>query len=298
MHPTRWNRIVPAALLLVLVAGAWYRGAGLRGDPLQAGAPAAESLAVPVQPATQADGGWLFGTPSSSMTDGGAGEDLAQQVQRLSASREPRDAYQAYRLLRACMDTQHQPLQVAAIGAVADGRSGLAGVADPVAFCGAMTERMRTDRIALLERAARAGVDGAMVALVEEGPYGDASALATRPDDPLVTEWKARIGQMLGEQAGQGDWASLYLLFTGFAFGNPAIAVDRQSALAYGLALRDIVVRLDGLTEDQAIPFNGPFLDQVKAGLSPEQQSRAAAQAAGIVDAAVRQRGQGRQAGT
>jgi hypothetical protein len=295
MHPTRWNRIVPAALLLVLAAGAWYRGAGPHGDPLRAGAPVAESLAVPVQPATQVDGGWLFGQPLPSVSDGGAGEDLAQQIQRLSASREPRDAYQAYRLLRACMDTQHQPLQVAAI---ADGRSALAGVADPVAFCGAMTERMRTDRIALLERAARAGVDGAMVALVEEGPFGDASALATRPDDPLVTEWKARIGQMLGEQAGQGDWASLYLLFTGFAFGNPAIAVDRQSALAYGLALRDIVVRLDGLTEDQAIPFNGPFLDQVKTGLSPEQQSRAAAQAAGIVDAALRQRGQGRQVGT
>jgi hypothetical protein len=129
-----------------------------------------------------------------------------------------------------------------------------------------------------------------MVALVEEGPFGDPSALDTRPGDPLVQEWKARVAGMLGEQAGRGNWTGLYLLFSGFAFGNPAIAIDRQSALAYGLALRDIVVRLDGLTEDQAIPFNGPFLDGVRAGLSREQQAQAAAQAAGIVDIAVRQR--------
>jgi hypothetical protein len=76
-----------------------------------------------------------------------------------------------------------------------------------------------------------------MVALVEEGPFGDPSALETRPDDPLVKEWKDKV------------------------------------------ALRDIVVKVDGLTEDEAIPFNGPFLDQVRAGLTREQEAQASTQA-------------------
>lgn len=288
------NGILPAALVLALAAGAWYRGAGPHSD-----APGIPSAAEPVSasaapgPAGSAGPGWLSGNLSFA-TPEAAAEGLAQQVQRLAASREPRDAFQAYRLVRACMDAQRRP---AGTVPLIDGDGALAQVRDPAAFCAGMTERMRMDRIALLEQAARGGVDGAMEALVEEGPFGDPSALATRPDDPLVTEWKTRIGRMLGEQAGQGDWPSLYLLFTGFAFGNPAIAVDRQSALAYGLALRDIVVGLDGLTEDQAIPFNGPFLDQVKAGLSAEQQARAALQAAVIVDTARRKREQVQRSG-
>jgi hypothetical protein len=287
MHGMK-NRMAPAALALLLAtalaAAVWYRGAGRYADAPAVGVPVVESAAGPAP--TESGSGWLSGSLPSAPSNAGI-EDLAQQLQRLGASREPRDAYQAYRLVRACMDVQRPPAQA---GMAIDAESALARVPDPAAFCAGMTERMRMDRIVLLEQAARAGVDGAMEALVEEGPFGDASALATRPDDPLVTEWKARIGRMLGEQAGQGDWASLYLLFTGYAFGNPAIVVDRQNALAYGLALRDIVVRLDGLTEDEAIPFNGPFLDQVKTGLTTEQQARAALQAAAIVDAARRKR--------
>jgi hypothetical protein len=288
MQAMRWNRIVPTALALLasaLAAGLWYRGMHPHGDALENAMPPAASVAAPA-PTGSTGPGWLPGGPPLLGADIAA-QTLAQQLERLSVSREPRDAYQAYRLVRACMDLQRPPAQASL---TVDADSALARVPDPAAFCAGMTERMRMDRIVLLEQAARAGVDGAVEALVEEGPFGDPNALATRPDDPLVTEWKARIGRMLGEQAGQGDWASLYLLFTGYAFGNPAIDVDRQNALAYGLALRDIVVRLDGLTEDEAIPFNGPFLDQVRAGLNPEQQSRAALQAAAIVDAARRKR--------
>jgi hypothetical protein len=95
---------------------------------------------------------------------------------------------------------------------------------------------------------------------------------------------------MLNEQAEQGYWASLYQLFTGFWFGHPAIAADRQSALAYGMALRDIMVKLDGVPEQQAIPFNGPFLDEIGTGLTPEQKARAQAHADAIVARAADQR--------
>ena len=37
--------------------------------------------------------------------------------------------------------------------------------------------------------AADDGVPGAASAWIEEGPYGDRTALTQRPDDPLVVEW-------------------------------------------------------------------------------------------------------------
>jgi hypothetical protein len=164
-------------------------------------------------------------------------------------------------------------------------------IADPAHACATVSERMKMARIDHLERAARAGVDGALAELVEEGPFGDPTALTTRPDDPLVKEWKERINGMLNEQAEQGYWSSLYQLFTGFWFGHPAIAADRQSALAYGMALRDIMVKLDGVPEQQAIPFNGPFLDEIGTGLTPDQKARAQARADAIVARAADQRG-------
>jgi hypothetical protein len=44
-------------------------------------------------------------------------------------------------------------------------------------------------RIELVEKAARAGIPGAPSAWIEQGPFGDKSALDQRPDDPLVAEW-------------------------------------------------------------------------------------------------------------
>jgi len=166
-------------------------------------------------------------------------------------------------------------------------------IADPATACATVNGRMKMARIDHLERAARAGVDGALAELVEEGPFGDPTALMTRPDDPLVKEWKARVNGMLNTQAEQGYWASLYQLFTGFWFGHPAIAADRQSALAYGMALRDIMVKLDGVPEQQAIPFNGPFLDEIGTGLTPDQKAHAQARADAIVARAADQRGRG-----
>jgi len=291
MRTTTRNAVAGALVAATLAAGAWYAArpaadtapatAATTADYTVQAAPRPYA-AAPTQPAPAGNGQWLSGTIA-------AVEPLAAQLQRLGASGNPADAYRAYRLVRACkaVRARAQPVQPVE-GAVTD--DVLARVPDAAAFCGGMTDRMRMDSVALLERAARAGVDGAMEALVEEGPFGDPNALVTRPTDPLVQAWKERVNRMLGEQAGRGDWSSLYLLFTGFMFSNPAIDADRQSALAYGIALRDIIVKVDGVTEDEAIPFNAPFLDQVKAGLSREQQDRAVVQAAAIVDTALRQR--------
>jgi hypothetical protein len=278
----KWKAVVPACaglgLVAVLVAPVW------RSTP-----PAVTPAVVPV-PAASTPGtpgpAWLFdlGTPPATLPSVST-EPLAQRIDRLVASGDPHDAYRAWWLLHACVvfgRTGHLPER--------DGTEPDA-IADPAHACATVNERMKMARIDHLERAARAGVDGALAELVEEGPFGDPTALTTRPDDPLVKEWKERINGMLNAQAEQGYWASLYQLFTGFWFGHPAIAADRQSALAYGMALRDIMVKLDGVPEQQAIPFNGPFLDEIGTGLTPDQKARAQAHADAIVARAADQRG-------
>lgn len=274
-----------AAGLVLALAACWRLAGGGASAP-------AHDVAMPSAPSGTSSASAIASPPRPVPAAPAVPEALDARLQRLASGGAPAASWQAYRLVRACMRLQGRDGRTLA-GPPSDlpvEGDPLAGIPDPAAYCAGLTERMRTGRIAWVERAARAGIEGALVALVEEGPFGDPSALQTRPDDPLVKEWKTHVTGLLGEQAGRGNWTGLYLLFTGFAFGNPALAVDRQSALAYGLALRDIVVRVDGLSEDQAIPFNGPFLDAVRAGLSREQQAQAAAQAAAIVEIAVRRR--------
>jgi hypothetical protein len=280
-----WKTVVPACaglgLVAVLVVPAWRSTPPAGPVPAVLPAPAAATAGATAGPAWLSD----LGAPPSAALQPAPAEPLAQRIERLVASGDPRDAYRAWWLLHACVVFGRTGQLPERDGTEPD------AIADPAHACATVNERMKMARVDHLERAARAGVDGALAELVEEGPFGDPTALTTRPGDPLVKEWKERINGMLNEQAEQGYWASLYQLFTGFWFGHPAIAADRQSALAYGMALRDIMVKLDGVPEQQAIPFNGPFLDEIGTGLTPDQKARAQAHANAIVARAADQRG-------
>lgn len=58
--------------------------------------------------------------------------------------------------------------------------------------CGDLSAREVEQRIALAAGAADEGVPGAASAWIEEGPYGDRTALTQRPDDPPIVEWAER----------------------------------------------------------------------------------------------------------
>lgn len=251
-------------------------------DPAALPAPAAGAAAI-VAPAPRV--AWLSDSlpaqPAAPSAAPAPAPALGERLERLAASADPKDAYRAWWLLNACMRWQrdgrlpHPATQLDE--AVAE------PIADPASLCGALTERMKMARIDYLERAARGGIDEALGLLVEEGPFGDPSALQTRPDDPLVKAWKERVSALAQGRAEQGSWTGLYMLFTGLLFENPAIVVSRQDALAYGIAMRDIMVKLDGAAEQEAIPFNGPFLQAIGKDLSPAQVAQAGRHAAAIV---------------
>ena len=275
------------AVLAVLVTPAWRDASWLPASPVST-APVSGAAPAPARDAAGTGPAWLSDLGAPAPQPAAPDAPLAQRVERLAASGDPHDAYRAWWLLHACVVFE----RTGRLPARGEGGAEAPpdAIADPARSCATLAQRTKMARIDHLERAVRAHVDGALAELVEEGPFGDPTALSTRPDDPLVREWKARVNGLLDDEAEQGAWASLYQVFTGFWFGHPAIAADRQSALAYGMALRDIMVKLDGVPEAQAIPFNGPFLDEIGAGLTPDEKARAQVRADAIVARAASQR--------
>jgi hypothetical protein len=81
-------------------------------------------------------------------------------------------------------------------------------------YCGHMTETMKRDRLAYLEKAVKGGAMGAAVAFIGAGPFGDPGALVTRPDDPLVKEWQKQASGYLVQGAHSGDLMALMHIHT------------------------------------------------------------------------------------
>ena len=129
--------------------------------------------------------------PSSSPSAVGGG--LRQRVDGLIARGTARERYQAFVVLSRCAGALDFDRHLRSLPAGSDTmrlqqRYG-DGAARIAAVCGDLSARQIEQRIELAARAADEGVAGAASAWVEEGPYGDKTALTQRPDDPLVVEW-------------------------------------------------------------------------------------------------------------
>jgi len=166
--------------------------------------PAAPRAAVPVHAVPAA-------VPASVLA-AAASQNLSAHVTDLLASHDPHDAYAAYMLVSSCAsfnrrhDLEMHDNKLGARRALnADERR------DMTRMCGAMTERERLARPDYLATAVKAGVPGAAWMHAVEGPFGDPSALTTRPDDPLVREWKATAATQLDAAAEAGDTTALML---------------------------------------------------------------------------------------
>lgn len=118
------------------------------------------------------------------------------RVEPLLRLATPRERYQAFALLADCVhaidfDRYLESLPVGERTSRLRQRYG-DGAARIAAACGDLSARQVEQRIALAAGAADEGVPGAASAWIEEGPYGNRSALTQRPDDPLIVEWAER----------------------------------------------------------------------------------------------------------
>ena len=175
---------------------------------------------------------------------------LAEQVDRLVATRDPARAYAAYRLLADCTSFNRDGDRIVfdADSARTGGMRALSAAekAHDTPLCAGMPERMRQSRLDYLAIAAQAGVPGAAVAMATEGPFGDRTALATRPADPLVQQWQADVNAQLARAADAGDLDALHYLAGMRMRGNALLAKDPAASYRYGLALGMIERQVNG----------------------------------------------------
>ena len=201
---------------------------------------------------------------------------LARQVDLLVAGSKPEELFRAYNLIDDCMTFQrlgtlpflHFPEQRDMTAAEKAAEAGV---------CASLTELHRRARIDYLAMAAKAGVPGADTAFMVAGPFGDRNALSTRPDDPLVLEWKQQALAQLTSQALQGDLGSLNTLWTGHLSGWVAIPKDPVLAYTYHAALQRIDHDQNPDVADG--PYSGNMFAFLKDGLTPEQLAAANAKA-------------------
>jgi len=207
----------PGALALGVLAAGLAAWTGRSGDAPAPPPPAAALHALPQPlPATRRSS---LARPAAASTP--AELPLAAQVDRLLASHDPEDAYAAYRLIADCAEfsDKHDRMvfdrREAARAPKDTFMAGYRGMTDDekrhdAVFCANLTERQRQSRLDALAVAAQAGVSGAAVAFLDAGPFGDPSALKTRPDDPLVQAWKATATAQLQLAADAGDVGTLF----------------------------------------------------------------------------------------
>ena len=205
---------------------------------------------------------------------------LAERIDKLIATASPDAAYDAFLLVSDCLFFQEHG-QLAFYEFPNTREMSATEKQDETELCSGMTERIKTSRLDHLATAAKAGVPGAAIRFLLEGPFGDNSALQTRPDDPLVQEWKKLAASQLRAQANQGNLGSLDFAYAQYAYGSDAIAKDPALALTYALALRKIYDDL-GVFKGGFSPYDDSRLTTLKAGMQPEQIAAAEAAAGEI----------------
>jgi hypothetical protein len=148
---------------------------------------------------------------------------------------------------------------------------------------------MRQSRIDYLTIAARAGIARAAIAQVSEGPFGDRSALKTRPNDPMVQEWKAQVQDQLARIAEeQADVGVLSYLSAMRMVGSDVFEKDPALAYRYGVAMGLIMEELVGADNEMARLYrpDGGMMQNAASSLTMQERAAQLAEAQRIADTA------------
>lgn len=207
--------LIAAAAVVAVLAIAMRSGPGLVGAGAREAREVPAMIDAPQQataPPSRASVSPLASRPGPAA----ANTSLAARVERLARTGSPRDAFAAFGLLARCVrahefDTQLKSLPMArgldtVRASYGDGRRWLREA------CSDLSASQLDARIGLVEKAAQAGVPGAASAWIEQGPFGDKSALDQRPDDPLVVAWVEQAFAWVKSGATRDDIESIVQL--------------------------------------------------------------------------------------
>lgn len=198
---------------------------------------------------------------------------FSEVIGLLTATRDPVDALKAFQIIEGCEALRGT-----------SGLSRLPALLSQHKRCASITDVMRRSRYDYLRTAAYAGAPGAGSHWLHYGPSGDVDALRTKPNEASVIEWKRQARALVIRDGDQGDVSALSDLVNGYAGKTPVFDADPSRELAYAIAYKEIVEKLQlGIT----LP-NQPTtaeLTALAAKLSPAQVAWARAKARAIIAA-------------
>jgi hypothetical protein len=220
--------------------------------------------------------------------NGESDEPVGVQVQRLIATNDGRNAFEAYWLLLGCTSFNlHHEINVYDEQLRAYRRMNAAEQRHAGKVCGSMTERERQARLDYLAMAVKAGVPSAAWIFATEGPFGDPGALKTRPDDPLVQAWKATATAQLVRDAERGEPGTL--IAWGMEKMNGSDFTDKDPVGGYGYLLAFGLIRADreGAADPGAQVYaeGSEMMSAIGAGLTQQQRATALVEARRIAAA-------------
>ncbi len=202
-----------------------------------------------------------------------APETLAGQVDRLSRSADPVDAFAAYKLVTACLWARDHEAWMD--HHVSPGDRAL--LPTTATACGDIASDQIQSRLRWLERAALAGVHHAATAMAREGPDGLGLASERDVDAPQNAAFAERLAAAYDAGVRTCDAESLENRENAYESGN-GVAPDRARALSYWVAYVECRKRLDGTPAD--ILGNGDSVTQ-RVGMTLSVEQVAAAVSAG-----------------
>jgi len=206
-------RFIHVLIAATVGAGAiWYasRAGGAAAEvptSTPATPPAASSAAPAKPPGLQAATAQAPAQPASVTAEAGA--RLEDQLAIFDQIDSPIMALTAFYMIESCIafqrnEAHHYDEKTGEQRPLTD-----AARRQKTHYCAHMTETMKRDRLVYLEKAVKGGVAGAALQFVDAGPFGDPGALLTRPDDPLLQEWKKQAGGYMAQAARSGDLTAL-----------------------------------------------------------------------------------------
>ena len=244
-----WGGALVAGLLFLAIAWPVRSGAPEAPTALVEQAPTAASapagggpvpLPVAPAPAPVAEHRAAPATPEAPAASGPDAESKWARVSALIASGKPADAFAAYRILSLCAVVQD-------LQAVEDHSGDPSQRADRSKIddkCGDLSPGQLGERVRLLEFAADAHVPGAVAALMNQGP--DGQAVADVWDDPAYADWRRRTLERVATEAERGDPVALQLMVAQHDKGQrPLGADDSAAALKYYTAYADVQLAFD-----------------------------------------------------
>jgi hypothetical protein len=192
-------------------------------------------------------------------------ETLSAQVDRLSRSTNPLDAFAAYELVTRCLWARDHEGWMA--HHILPGDRELLPTTQQ--SCGDIASDQIQSRLQWLARAALAGVHHAATEMIKEGPDGLGISASSDVDAPENAWWKQRVDAAVEAGVRTCDPESLDNRVTRFENGL-GVERDRAKALMYWVAYIDCRQRLD----DAGAPIlgNGDSITQrMGSALSAEQ---------------------------